>query len=281
MMMMLLLWRRSDIMRNWSRWRWRRCRWDCRWRRRSGGWWKIWHVRRWREEGICDARSQIETEWCWLWLNASHDECFVMSHDCVFVDEHCHLFAQRWVAWSAFMLNGIAIHANFEASFQTTRPTLISVCLVDHAQSIGLWFADILTIAAYRTLKESGTTIARINAIMLARTVITTNFARNIIKNSTWEKKWKKKMFKDFYHCYLWWNLMFEKIIKPKRNLRMLKISHVNRVAFGKHPVKAFFHEWELEMRKDRDMNKSIMLPNSNEISFLWKLWIFNATGVV
>ncbi len=109
-----------------------------------------------------------------------------MSH--VFVDKHRHLLPQSWISWPSLMLNGVTIHANFEALFKSTCTALISMCFVYHAEAIRFWFADILAISSNRSFEESSTAIASINSIMFARTVISTDFARHIVKNSTWKR---------------------------------------------------------------------------------------------
>lgn len=117
-----------------------------------------------------------------------------MSNGSIFVDEHCHLFPQRGITWSTFVLDSVAVHAHFEALFETTRTALVAVSLIDLAQTIALRFAYVLTVAADGALEKSRTPIARINSIVFARGMIATNFAGNIVQNSTCKRRKNEKL---------------------------------------------------------------------------------------
>lgn len=127
------------------------------------------------------------------------------------------------------MLNGITIHSNLEALFESARSTLITMCFIDLAQPVALWLANILSVASDGALKESSAAVARVDPVVFARAVISTDLAWNIVQNSAWRKKKKHKKL--------------VKIRKPSSGAKKMKCESI---VHHSHPVGTFFHEWTL-----------------------------------
>lgn len=85
----------------------------------------------------------------------------------------------RRVAWSAFLLDSVPVHANFETLFQPTAAALVAPGLVDWTRVV-VRFAPITPVSSNRALEEAGAAVARVNAVMFARRVVGANFARGI-----------------------------------------------------------------------------------------------------
>ena len=73
----------------------------------------------------------------------------------VLLEEERHLAAERGVARSALVLDGLLVHADVDAALEAARAALVAVRLVHEAGALGLGLADVLAIAADGALKET------------------------------------------------------------------------------------------------------------------------------
>lgn len=72
----------------------------------------------------------------------------------VLLEVERHLATQCRVSRSAFMLNGVFVHADGRASLEPASPALVAMGFVDDAAALGLGLAHVLTVASNRTLKN-------------------------------------------------------------------------------------------------------------------------------
>lgn len=103
------------------------------------------------------------------------------------------------------MLNGIFVHANFEAFFQSTRTTLITMRFIHNTLALRFCFAHIITRSTYWTLEETSTSVTCKYPIVFARTMIAAHFAWHIIQNTTCKFQLKKKRKQK----KKWWTVRF------------------------------------------------------------------------
>lgn len=83
----------------------------------------------------------------------------------------------------------VFVHAGLNALCQPAGSTLIPMCLIHHATPLGFCLADVLPIPSNRSFKEASASIACEYTVMLSRRVISADFTRYIVKNTTWNDK--------------------------------------------------------------------------------------------
>lgn len=157
----------------------------------------------------------------------AHEEWLLMSHGTsLAVNQHP---LQRRVPRPTFMLNSVSVHSDLEAFFQSTGATLIAMRLVNLTEPVGFWLANILTAASNRALEKASTSIASVDAIMFTGAVISANFARDVVENSTWGKEKRK----------ISWNH------KANTEKFLLKLFVWNaKPLFVIHILQEWFYEW-------------------------------------
>lgn len=97
-----------------------------------------------------------------------------------FFHQQRHLAPDCRVPRTAFVLNSISIHAGFDALFQPTRPTLISMGLVHLTPTVAFILANILSVASYGAFEESSASVASKYPVMFAARIIVAHFTRHV-----------------------------------------------------------------------------------------------------
>ena len=81
----------------------------------------------------------------------------------------------------------IFINIHLDTFFESTRPALVPMGLVDGAWSTATVLTCIGTIAPNTSLEEPTAAVTGIHAVVLARTTVTTHLAWDV-QYTTWEK---------------------------------------------------------------------------------------------
>jgi len=88
---------------------------------------------------------------------------------------------QSGVPGSPLVLHCILVHAHLEALPQAAGSALVPVGLVHHTETLLLGLAHVLPGSPNAPLEESGTAITGIDAVVLAGTVISADFAGHMV----------------------------------------------------------------------------------------------------
>ncbi len=72
----------------------------------------------------------------------------------MFLEIEGHLSSKCGIAWTAFMLDGLLVHADGGTALEPAGPALVPVGLIDNAGTLGLGLAHVLSVTANGTLEK-------------------------------------------------------------------------------------------------------------------------------